>query len=73
MKAGLAAFTLTCILILLTGCDNSPQAVQVRAQKNAARNELFIRCVDTATRNNGVNYDNSEVVEKCREAASILI
>lgn len=74
MKYGLIAFLLTSAAILLTGCDNSPAALQRRANTNAARNQLFIQCVETATRPNINQYhDTSDVVEQCRISAQQLI
>lgn len=74
MKQGVIAFCLTCLVIILSGCDNSPAGKQARANRMVARNELFMKCVETATRNNTNQYrDNAEVVEKCREAAQLLI
>lgn len=73
-KPGVIAFALTCILLFLSGCDNSPQAQQNRALKVQARNELFIKCVEIATRANvGPYRDNAEIVQECRVSAQQLI
>lgn len=73
MKQGVIAFAVTCLLIMLAGCDNSPEAKQARANRMVARNEMFMKCVETATRTTNQYHDNSEVVNKCREAAQMLI
>ena len=74
MKIGIISFALTCCLILLAGCDNSPQGIQRRAATAAARNQLFLQCVEIATRSNINQYrDNAEVVEQCRISSQQLI
>jgi hypothetical protein len=71
IKSFAVAFLVTC-LIILSACDNSPAALARNAAKTRQKEELFLKCVELATRNVKI-YDTGDAVTSCRNSVNTLI